>query len=54
LDAEPAHLRNAAYAAELYGGEIEISGYAITQGSYHDNGVLSFGTHLGGGAVDLR
>jgi len=42
-----------AYAAELYGGEIEITGYAITQGSYHDNGAASFGTHLGGGAVDL-
>src|SRR5258706_15354153 len=28
-------------------------GYAITQGSYHDNGAASFGTHLGGGAVDL-
>ncbi|RPJ24757.1 MAG: hypothetical protein EHM33_16760 [Chloroflexi bacterium] len=41
------------HAQELYGGEIEISGYAITQGSYHDNGSYSFGTHLGGGAVDL-
>lgn len=40
-------------AQELYGGELEIAGYAITQGSYHDNGVASFGTHLGGGAVDL-
>lgn len=40
------------HAAELYGGEIEITGYHITQGSYHDN-VGSFGTHLGGGAVDL-
>ncbi len=42
-----------AHAAELYGGELEITGYAITQGSYHDNGAASFGTHLGGGAVDL-
>src|SRR5215216_3065677 len=42
-----------AYAQELYGGEIEITGYAITQGSYHDNGSASFGTHLGGGAVDI-
>lgn len=42
-----------AHAQELYGGEIELSGYAITQGSYHDNGSYSFGTHLGGGAVDL-
>jgi len=41
------------HAQELYGGELEISGYAITQGSYHDNGSFSFGTHLGGGAVDL-
>lgn len=41
------------HAAQLYGGEIEITGYAITQGSYHDNGAASFGTHLGGGAVDL-
>ena len=42
-----------AHAQELYGGEIELTGYAITQGSYHDNGAASFGTHLGGGAVDL-
>ena len=41
------------HAWELYGGELEINGYAITQGSYHDNGAASFGTHLGGGAVDL-
>ncbi|HLO30066.1 MAG TPA: hypothetical protein VK249_13065 [Anaerolineales bacterium] len=42
-----------AHAQELYGGELELTGYAITQGSYHDNGAASFGTHLGGGAVDL-
>jgi len=42
-----------AHAQELYGGELKITGYAITQGSYHDNGAASFGTHLGGGAVDL-
>ena len=42
-----------AHAQELYGGEIELTGHAITQGSYHDNGSASFGTHLGGGAVDL-
>ena len=42
-----------AHAKQLYGGELEITGYAITQGSYHDNGAASFGTHLGGGAVDL-
>lgn len=41
------------HAQELYGGELEITGHAITQGSYHDNGPASFGTHLGGGAVDL-
>ncbi len=41
------------HAEELYGGELEITGYHITQGSYHDNGAASFGTHLGGGAVDL-
>lgn len=41
------------HAQELYGGELEITGHAITQGSYHDNGSFSFGTHLGGGAVDL-
>lgn len=42
-----------AHAQELYGGEIDLTGHAITQGSYHDNGSYSFGTHLGGGAVDL-
>ena len=42
-----------AHAQQLYGGELEITGHAITQGSYHDNGSASFGTHLGGGAVDL-
>lgn len=41
------------HAAQLYGGELEITGYHITQGSYHNNGTASFGTHLGGGAVDL-
>ena len=42
-----------AHAQELYGGELELTGHAITQGSYHDNGSYSFGTHLGGGAIDL-
>jgi hypothetical protein len=42
-----------AHAQKLYGGEVELTGHAITQGSYHDNGSYSFGTHLGGGAVDL-
>jgi hypothetical protein len=41
------------HAQELYGGEIDLTGSAITQGSFHDNGAASFGTHLGGGAVDL-
>jgi hypothetical protein len=42
-----------AHAQELYGGELEINGYAITQGSYSGSVDASFGTHLGGGAVDL-
>jgi hypothetical protein len=42
-----------AHAQELYGGELDLTDKAITQGSYHDNGAASFGTHLGGGAVDL-
>lgn len=41
------------YAADLYQGEIDIIGQHITQGSFHDNGSASFGTHLGGGAVDI-
>lgn len=40
-------------AQALYGGELEITGYAITQGSYTDAVSASFGTHSGGGAVDL-
>ena len=42
-----------AHAQGLYGGELEITGHAITQGSYHDSVAASFGTHSGGGAVDL-
>ena len=42
-----------AQTQELYGGELEITGYAITQGSYTDAVGASFGTHSGGGAVDL-
>ena len=42
-----------AHAQELYGGEIELTGWAITQGSYTDSLAASFGTHAGGGAVDL-
>lgn len=42
-----------AHAQQLYGGEIELTGYAITQGSYTDTVAASFGTHSGGGAVDI-
>jgi hypothetical protein len=41
------------HAQGLYGGEIELTGYAITQGSYTEAVAASFGTHSGGGAVDL-
>jgi hypothetical protein len=41
------------HAQELYGGEIQLTGYAITQGSYSMGVSASFGTHDGGGAVDL-
>jgi len=41
------------YAYSMYGGPIDIRGPAITQGSFSNNGSESFGTHLGGGAVDL-
>jgi hypothetical protein len=41
------------HAQELYGGELEITGYHITQGSYHPGVDASFGTHDGGGAVDI-
>jgi hypothetical protein len=42
-----------AHAQEMYGGELELTGSAITQGSYTDAVSASFGTHQGGGAVDL-
>jgi hypothetical protein len=42
-----------AHAQELYGGELDLTGYAITQGSYTASVSASFGTHAGGGAVDL-
>ena len=42
-----------AHAQELYGGELDLTGNAITQGSYTDSVAASFGTHKGGGAVDL-
>lgn len=41
------------YAQSLYGGPIDITGQAITQGSYTNAVEASFGTHAGGGAVDL-
>ncbi len=41
------------YASQLYNGDPEYLPARITQGSYHDNGAASWGTHLGGGAVDL-
>lgn len=41
------------HAQELYGGELELTGHAITQGSYSNAVSASFGTHSGGGAVDL-
>ncbi|MGC9424262.1 hypothetical protein, partial [Vibrio sp.] len=37
----------------LYDGDIDITGEAITQGSYTNAVEASFGTHAGGGAVDL-
>jgi hypothetical protein len=42
-----------AQARQLYSGEIDLTGYAITQGSYNNSVEASFGTHSGGGAVDL-
>lgn len=42
-----------AHAKELYAGELDIAGYAITQGSYTEAVAASFGTHAGGGAIDL-
>ena len=39
-------------AAVLYDGEIDLLN-AVTQGSYTDAEAASFGTHSGGGAVDL-
>ncbi|MHB8193754.1 MAG: LysM peptidoglycan-binding domain-containing protein [Bellilinea sp.] len=40
-------------AAMLYGGEIDVAGRSIIQGSYSTNSMDSLGTHLGGGAVDI-
>ncbi|PKO13286.1 MAG: hypothetical protein CVU39_19950 [Chloroflexi bacterium HGW-Chloroflexi-10] len=41
------------HAQELYSGELELTGYHFTQGSYTNLVSASFGTHDGGGAVDL-
>ncbi|QRN83858.1 hypothetical protein JR338_03660 [Chloroflexota bacterium] len=41
------------YAQSLYGGPIDLTGSAITQGSYTNAVEASFGTHAGGGAVDI-
>lgn len=41
------------YAQSLYNGQIDITGSAITQGSYTTAVEASFGTHDGGGALDL-
>ena len=42
-----------AYTATLYNGPIDLTDAAITQGSYTTAEPASFGTHAGGGAVDL-
>ncbi|MBW8012411.1 MAG: hypothetical protein FVQ83_14445 [Chloroflexi bacterium] len=41
------------HAAGIYNGVIDVSGNALTQGNYTDSEPLSFGTHAGGGAVDI-
>ncbi|MAT44739.1 MAG: hypothetical protein CL609_20580 [Anaerolineaceae bacterium] len=41
------------HAQELYGGELQLTAYHLTQGSYTNLVSASFGTHNGGGAVDL-
>jgi hypothetical protein len=40
------------HAQQLYGGPVDFM-KAVTQGSYHAGVSASFGTHDGGGAVDL-
>jgi len=42
-----------AQAAALYSGKIDLVGISITQGSYTNTLDASFGTHAGGGAVDI-
>jgi hypothetical protein len=41
------------HASVLFNGSPQYLLSLITQGSYHGNGAASWGTHLGGGAVDL-
>jgi hypothetical protein len=42
------------HAQTLYGGTIDLTNLAVTQGSYAGGAIaLSFGTHDGGGAVDI-
>ncbi len=41
------------HAYDLYAGVIHIKEQAITQGHYNDLEPLSFGTHSGGGVVDI-
>lgn len=40
-------------AAMLYGGEIDVAGKAIIQGSYINNSMDSLAAHHGGGVVDI-
>lgn len=40
-------------ADALYEGKIDLTGDSITQGSYTQEVEASFGTHAGGGAVDI-
>lgn len=41
------------HAQSIYGGEIDLTGYHLTQGGYSNLVSASFGTHNGGGAVDI-
>lgn len=41
------------HAQSIYQGELEITGFHLTQGSYTNQVSASFGTHNGGGAVDI-
>lgn len=40
-------------AEMIYQGRIELTGFHLVQGSYSKSVAASFGTHLGGGAVDI-